>query len=624
MSGRREALVFWCAVFGLWVLFFVQAWNTPILLDDWYQLPWHRHHPFGLGSIWQYFHYNYFHFNPRIGDVLLLIVNGPRAFHLVLTPLVEVALLWVGFAVAFARWPRATLRDLQLLLVIQVLIWIVIPIPGIIYFYRPFATNYLWAFTITLALFVPFRFALARPERDPRRRLWLAPLMLALGWLAGMCNEHTGPTAMVALAGFVVWAWRTGRLRAWMLAGGVGLYIGYPMLFLAPGQHLRYAGMATRNTPLRLLRERGFGGCFDILLDFIGEAQLGIALFLVAVLLYLALHRRRGETPPALPRNVVLAAAAFVLGAGSIVVTLFASPTVGERLFFAPAILLILAFATITEQLLSERTVRRVLVGICTVVFGYHAVRFVAIYAAAKQENDDRIAMLRAAPHDSVAVIPPYQARNHTRWYWGDDFRYASLREYVGNEVFDLANITFDRQLTWAEPTPRDHYVATRVYDPPLAPEVARTIAPVRYVPAYWEWTLVQFRRMMAMAGLGEYQGHTLVRYTVDDVGLDFVDPKHRPLRVLDWTPTTLTFIDGRPYDDTLGRPFVRVWQDSVPEHLTESYMVGCGTQKRVELWPDVDEHIGPMLPISLDCRGTYTAVMCDPDVCWFAGRYWR
>ena len=41
------------------------------------------------------------------------------------------------------------------------MIWLVIPIPGIMYFYRPFATNYLWAFTITLALFVPYRLALA-------------------------------------------------------------------------------------------------------------------------------------------------------------------------------------------------------------------------------------------------------------------------------------------------------------------------------------------------------------------------------------------------------------------------------------------------------------------------------
>src|SRR5690242_4496955 len=116
MRARGQAVAFWASLALLWAIFFVQALHTPTLLDDWYQLTWHRHHAFGLASIWQYGHYDYFHFNPRIGDELLLIVNGPRAYHLVLTPLVELALLWFAFALAFARWPRATLRDLQLLL----------------------------------------------------------------------------------------------------------------------------------------------------------------------------------------------------------------------------------------------------------------------------------------------------------------------------------------------------------------------------------------------------------------------------------------------------------------------------------------------------------------------------
>src|SRR5512142_2616179 len=89
MTARRERHLFIAAAVGMWLFLFVQALHTPTLLDDWYQLTWHRHHAFSLASIWEYGHYNYFHFNPRIGDVLLLIVNGPRAIHLVATPLVE-------------------------------------------------------------------------------------------------------------------------------------------------------------------------------------------------------------------------------------------------------------------------------------------------------------------------------------------------------------------------------------------------------------------------------------------------------------------------------------------------------------------------------------------------------
>jgi len=621
MTLRRERLVFACAAFGLWLLFFVQAWNTPVLLDDWYQLTYWRHHEFGPSAIWEYGHYNYFHFNPRIGDVFLAIVNGPRVVHLILTPLVQVAVLPITFAIAFARWPRPTVRDLQLLLFIQVMIWLVIPVPGIIYFYRPFATNYLWAFTITLALFVPYRLGFASAHDRPR--LWAAPLMLVLGWVAGMCNEHTGPTAMVAMAGFLYVAWRRRRLRSWMIAGAVGLYIGYPMLFLAPGQAVRYAGLATRNTPVRLLSERGLDGCFEILLDFVGEARVGILLFVVAALLYVNTIRRRGEPVPALPRSTVLTAAVLLLASGAIIVTLFASPTASERLFYASAVLLVAALAVFAEQLLAERAVRRFVVGLCLAIFAYHAIRFVQTYAAVKAENDERIALLRATKPGTIARIPSYEYKRRSRWHWGDDFRYASLREYVGHEVFDLGNIELDTYQRSAQPSPPDHYIATRTYDPPLAPEVAAKLAPVAYIPTYWEWSLAQLRRLLVTTDLGNYQGHRLVRYTVSAVDTQFDDPLHRPIIVVDWTPSGFDFVDGRPHDDSWGRAHIRVWKPSLPKRLEASYILGCGKTRRVELVPDEDG-VGPMLPIALECRGIHTAIMCEPDRCWLSGRYWR
>jgi len=80
--------------------------NTPILLDDWYQLTYWRHHDFGLAAIWEYGHYNYFHFNPRIGDVFLAIVNGPRAVHLIVTPLMQLAVLPITYVIANNRGYR--------------------------------------------------------------------------------------------------------------------------------------------------------------------------------------------------------------------------------------------------------------------------------------------------------------------------------------------------------------------------------------------------------------------------------------------------------------------------------------------------------------------------------------
>ena len=624
MTPERERLIFWCSAVGLWAVFLVQAFHTPVLLDDWYQLTYWRHHEFTPSAIWEYGHYNYFHFNPRIGDVLLAMVNGPPVVHIVLTPLVQLAVLPVTFAIAFGRWPRATLRDLQLLVVVQCLLWVVIPIPGIIYFYRPFATNYLWAFTITCVLFVPYRIALASPEAPPRR-LWLAPLLFGWGWLTGMCNEHTGPTAMVVMAVFVVVAHRRKQLRAWMVAGGLGLFIGYPMLFFAPGQAVRYAGLATRETPLHMIKTRGFDGCFEVLLEFLGEAQSGITLFVIVLLVYFASLRRRNASIPALPRATLWSAVALLLVAGSIIVTLFASPTASERLFYASAVLFVAALAVIVEHLFADQRTRRFFVVVAAAIVAFHCVRFVQTYIAVKAESDERLHILRTTPKGTIARVPAFDHSRRTRWHWGDDFRYASLRQYVGVEVFDLAGIELADQYRWAQPTPPDHYVATRTYDPPLSPEQQATIAPVPYIPTYWEWAISQLRRLLVKTDIGDHEGHRLVRYTVTSVGLGFEDPQHRPLYVVDWTPQGgFTFVDGRPYDDTKTHSFIRVWSGSVPPNVTESYVVACGQTLRVDPVPDEEDHLGPMLPIQLACRGTYTGVMCEPDRCWIAGRYWR
>jgi hypothetical protein len=403
-----------------------------------------------------------------------------------------------------------------------------------------------------------------------------------------------------------------------MIAGALGLFIGYPMLFLAPGQAQRYAGMATKNAPLKVLMERGLTGNTGIVLDFLAEAQLSIDLAILAVLVA---WRRRAL--PAFSKAGYLAVVALIVAAGGMVCTQFASPTVGERLFFAPAVLFAAALAIVVEWLIADARARRFVVIVAGALFAYHIVRFVTVLSDGYAENQRRLAILAEAPANADVRVPPYGAWKFTRWWWGDDFQYASLREYVANEVYDLHSIDYDRPLHWSEPAPPDRFVATATFAPPLSPEDQAKITP-RYIPTFWEWALVQLRRSLALGPIGTLAGHTLEHYVVDvaDSGLD--DPMHRPVRVFDWTPRQLTFVDGRHYDDSAGHPWVRVWQPSVPPMTVDTFVVECGRTRRVEMEPDRDEQIGPLVPISLDCRGTFSAFLCDPKVCWFAGRYWR
>src|SRR5215470_11926778 len=108
MTLRAQRSVFALVAFGLWSLFFGQALTSAVLLDDWFQIRYWRDHEFGVSALWLLARHNYFHYNPRVGDLILAVVHGSREIHLVATPLVQLAIPPLVFAIAFARWPRAT------------------------------------------------------------------------------------------------------------------------------------------------------------------------------------------------------------------------------------------------------------------------------------------------------------------------------------------------------------------------------------------------------------------------------------------------------------------------------------------------------------------------------------
>lgn len=629
------------ALAALWGVLAIQAWQTPTLLDDWVQLGWLRGRGLGLDLVWQVGRYNYLHGNPRIGDVFLLLVNGPRALHVALTPLAQLALLWAAFVVAFGRRPGLALGDLARALVLQVLIWLASPLPGVLYFYRPFTTNYLFAFAATLGLLAPYRLALARPRPAPGR-WWWPPAMLALGWLAGMGNEHTGAAAIAAVAGcLVVLRRRTrhagdsadrgdGRPRraglVWQLAGALGLCVGYAMLLLAPGQAERYAGRAGGYDALGLVASRGVAGCYDIVAGFLGEVQWAVVLVAVAGLAFAAHHARRGAAVPAMSRGRLAGIAALLAGAGAIVVTLFASPVAIERLLFAPSVLVAAALAAVVEHVFSLRRLRIAITLAAAAIFGYHAVRFLAVYHDAYAEHRQRIAALAAAAPGSIASVPPYRTPR-SRWYFGDDFRMAGVRESVARQQFGLAGIELSPRPIWAEPTPPERFVAHRVYDPPLAPPPAPApSAPASpsgpaAAPSFLDAALDELRRGLAVGGWGTIDGHRLVRYHIDATATPVIDPQHRPVRMVDWTPAALRHVYGDGVEDAERRASIHIAAATAPPGWRDAFVTACGRTTRIEPARDGADLV---LPLTVDCRGTYTAYLCDTETCWFAGRFWR
>ncbi len=604
---------------GLWLSFALIAWLTPIVLDDWFEVVWIKKHGLSLASVWDYASYNYFNYNPRLGETLLLVVNGPRVIHVLLTPTVELLFLLVVFALAYGRWPRASARDVQRLLVAQALIFLTVPAVGVLYFYRPYTTNYLYGCCVQLLLFVPYRFVLTHPARAARG-WWWTPLLAVAGLAAGMTNEHTGPTAMVVLATIVVAMWRRGQRHAWMLAGVAGLWVGYFLLFFAPGQTKRYGGVASKASPVATVLERGLDGAREIVSSFFWEAQLAIVVVLAAATLALIGARSRGVALASPARAALVVTLAALAAGASMIATIMASPMVAERLYLAPCVLFVIAALPLLDGVLAEPAARRFLVACAIVAVGYQTIRVTVEYARAHVFFEQRMALLRAAPPGSVARVPAYKRWQQTRDFFGDDLRTFTHRQYVAHEYFGLSGIDIIGAPPWIEPRPPYEVEYQLHFDPPLSEAQWREYADLpTYTPSYAEWLVAKLRR--ALPALTTIPGHRLDRVEVEIRGLALPELTGRRLIWLTWKDGKYTFPEGGVLIDEVGMPYFIVKRPNLPEGLTGAWVHACGRTVPVPILPHAK---GIRLPWRPWCKGGQIAIACTRELCWLAAVSWR
>ena len=452
-------------------------------------------------------HYNYANYNPRLGETLLLLVDGSRLVHCIITPAFQLALLVFAFVLAHAAWPRATLRDLGRLVLLQAVLWLVIPIPGVLYFYRPYAANYLFATCLQLGLFAMFRLELARPYTT--RRAWLAPIMLALGVAAGMGNEHTGPTAIVAAIAVLVWAHRQRRLRAWMLCGVIGLVLGYALLVLAPGQSVRYAAMAAGEHPFRAMLIRGIDGNFKFVGDFLVEVAPGLAFVIAGALIAFARrHTARAGDRVELSRSLAIRIALAFAAALAIVITTFASPIVEDRLFFAPCVVTAIALAMVSDAL-TEPRVRALMIAAATLVVVVHVLGFAVTYREVVVRTDARIAALQAATSRDVVTVAPTEEWRRDHWQYGEDLQFAYLRELLAHRVFDVDALELASAPGWAQPTPPEQVDVRVQLDRSQVGPSSGVVAPLGMrPPTQWPWVVRESPRSMARARVRRHGSH--------------------------------------------------------------------------------------------------------------------
>jgi hypothetical protein len=418
----RAAAIWAAVIVPVWIVFALCTYWEPIARDSWGHVWWH--HATDV-SLFEFARDTYLHNNPRIGQVITWLLITPGPWHVIVTPIVELTMLLGLTVLVLGRWPRFRAeRDALVFATIMAMVLATCPLVGPMLFYRPFTGNYLYGLVLDLALLVPYRLHL-EAALAPRR--WLAPLMLVAGFAAGLANEHTDP-AIAALCLFAVaLAWRRKTLQPWMIAGLVGIIAGTAALILAPGQNLRYEGLATQQSLLERITARGADNVDIVTVLFRYLRPLVFWLALGGVAAWFA--RRR------IPRVTwVLAATAL-----AITLTLLASPKLGPRLYLASVAFACAAIASLVVAQL-ETTWSRALAWALAAVFAARTgAKLVTVYASVGPTARARLSTIKGARPGTVLRLPAY-SEPRSRWFIGDDLVYPKWRQYVA-ESFGLAAI---------------------------------------------------------------------------------------------------------------------------------------------------------------------------------------
>ncbi len=410
--------------------------HEPFAFDAWNLARDTRAEPYTLGRFLDYGVDQYLSSNPRIGQWFAYLAYKLEYFAVVATPLAYLALALAVTILGLGRWPSWRRgRDLALFAIALGSLWFALPRLGMLLFCRAYCTNYVYSAAIQLWFLVPLRLRVFPLETA--RPLVTVPYFL-FGVVAGMCNEHTGPTLAMLALGYAVWRQHTtGRRPNLAWAGALGVVVGFAAIFFAPGQGERYDGLAEKTGLVQRLIQRGITGNLDILRDYLISAAPVLGLIVIALVV------SRGDPDPDDRRRRAVALVGGALLAGVLVTaTVFVSPKLGWRFYLCSCALLLAAFLAVADAALvtTRRLAPFVLLAVAASV--YAGVKTIPLYVRLDAASDARLTALEGTPPGAVFTAEAFGQVADSWWFLGDDFRDVKKRQLI-TDYFALGGVLF-------------------------------------------------------------------------------------------------------------------------------------------------------------------------------------
>lgn len=426
--------------------------HEPFAFDAWNVALDTKAKPPTVGNFFAFWHQQYTSSNPRIGQPMAYLAYKIDGVAEVGTPLAYLGIVLAAFVLGVGRWPsRKNDRDLATIAVGIGCLWIASESFPAYMFCRAYATNYVWSIAAQMWFLVPLRLHAAGLLRPPTIPKYVGYGLL--GVVAGMGNEHVGPTLIVFALGYAIWTLRK-KQRAWLLwVGALGLVVGYALVFFAPGQSQRYEGLAERYTLFEQIIVRGFTGNIGIYLDFL--ASIAPLMLLMFGAMVIGLIGGKSETDAQFAveqrerqRETLAFVGLVLLGCSLITMTIFASPKLGPRFFMHAGSFVLAALLGVLQTFLHRKRGWGVFIGFAVIVSVYAAARTIPLYKRMSAASDTRMSELAATTPGGVYTAVAWEPVNETWWALGDDARDQKKDELIAR-YFGLDRVVFRGSELW-------------------------------------------------------------------------------------------------------------------------------------------------------------------------------
>ncbi len=217
-----------------------------------------------------------------------------------------------------------------LYLIINLCLWFLLPAFGQNILWLVGACNYLWGATLVLLFLLPIRFYI--DNKTYSNSIFLVIGMFLLGILAGWTNENNSAAMVACVLLFLIYRiYNKQKIAYWHISGFIGALVGFLILILAPGNHVRSEEFANDFSFIKNIYNRflSINNCF---VEYLTSAL--IILIIVSILAHFH-GKYKGKK--------ILLNSIYVIGSFLGIYSMLLSPTFPDRAWMGPITFLIIS-----------------------------------------------------------------------------------------------------------------------------------------------------------------------------------------------------------------------------------------------------------------------------------------